>query len=300
MGAARCEVHAFDDSRRFGSALARAMHASLRAVRVHRFPDGESRVRVHAPCRVGAVLVRSLDAPAAKLLETLLAADALRRAGAPRVTMVAPYLPYMRQDTVFEPGDAISQRVVGDLLGRAFDRVVTVEAHLHRIRRLDEVFPCPARSLPAAPAIAAWLRRSAPRALLVGPDEESAPWIRALARAAGREWVVARKLRLGDARVRVELPPMPSRPAARHAVIVDDIASSGATLAATARALRRAGVERVQVVVVHALFAAGARRRIERAGVARIVSCDTVVHASNAIRVAPLVARALMRRAGEG
>ncbi len=287
------EVHAFDDARRFGAALARATGSPLRRVRVHRFPDGESRVRVRAPLGASAVLVRSLDAPDAKLVETLLAADALRRAGAPRVTLVAPYLPYMRQDAVFEPGDAISQRVVGDLLGRGFDRVVTVEAHLHRIRRLGEVFPCPARSLAAAPAVAAWLRRAAPNALVVGPDEESAPWVRAIARAAGAPWLVATKRRLGDARVRVELPPLPSRSERQSAVIVDDIAASGATLAATARALRRVGAQRVWVIVVHALFAAGALARIERAGATRVVSCDTVVHRSNAIRVAPLVARAL-------
>jgi ribose-phosphate pyrophosphokinase len=293
------ELHAFDDTRRFGAALARATGAPLRAVAVHRFPDGESRVRVRAPSRAGAVLVRSLDAPDAKLVETLLAADALRRAGAPRVTLVAPYLPYMRQDAVFEPGDAISQRVVGDLLGRAFDRVLTVEAHLHRIGRLGEVFACPARSLSAAPAVAAWLRRAAPRALVVGPDEESTPWVRAIAGAAGVSWLVAAKRRLGDARVRVELPRLPARRLPRSAVIVDDVAASGATLAATARALRRAGAERVWVVVVHALFAAGALARIERAGVTRVVSCDTVAHRSNAIRVAPLVARALAGPTGE-
>ncbi|MCU0668415.1 MAG: ribose-phosphate diphosphokinase [Myxococcota bacterium] len=300
MPRARFEVHAFDDTRRFGAALARATGAPLRRVRVHRFPDGESRVRVRAPLRASAVLVRALDVPDAKLVETLLAADALRRAGAPRVALVAPYLPYMRQDAVFEPGDAISQRVVGDLLGRGFDRVVTVEAHLHRIRRLGEVFACPALSVPAAPAIAAWLRRTVPRALVVGPDEESAPWVRAIARAARVPWRVAAKRRLGDARVQVEVPPLPGLRAPRHAVIVDDIAASGATIAATARALRRAGVLRVSVVVVHALFARGALARIGRAGVTRVVSCDTVVHPSNAIRVAPLVARALAGSSGEG
>lgn len=299
MRHARFELHAFDDSRRFGAALARETGARLHCVRVHRFPDGESRVRVRAPTLANAALVRSLDAPDAKLVETLLAADALRRAGARRVTLVAPYLPYMRQDTVFAPGDAISQRVVGDLLGRGFDRVLTVEAHLHRIRRLGEVFPCPARSLPAAPAIAQWLRRAAPRALVVGPDAESAPWVRALARAAQVPWLVAAKRRLGDAHVRVEVPAWPQRRAPALAVIVDDIASSGATLAATARALRHAGAGRVWVVVVHALFATGALSRIGRAGVTRIVSCDTVAHPSNAIRVAPLVARALAGRAEE-
>jgi len=187
----------------------------------------------------------------------------------------------------------VSQRVVGAVLGRAFDRVLTVEAHLHRIRRLGEVFPCAARSLPAAPALGAWCRRHAASALLVGPDAESAPWLRALSRESGLAYVVGRKQRRGDRSVRVELPALPP---ARRALLVDDVASSGATLASAARALRRAGVERVEALVVHALFAPGALARLRRAGLARVVSCDTIPHRSNRIGVAPLVARALEGR----
>jgi ribose-phosphate pyrophosphokinase len=285
------ELHAFPDSSGFARRLARALGSSGPApVRVHRFPDGESRVLVRAPAARRVVLVRSLHDPDRKLVEVLLAADALRRAGARHLTLVAPYLPYMRQDAVFRAGDAISQRVVGALLGNACERLLTVEAHLHRVSRLDRVVPCAARSIPAAPAIAAWLARRAPGAWVVGPDEESEPWVRALARAARTRWAVGAKRRLGDRRVAVRLPRLAG---ARHAVLVDDVAASGATLAAAARALRRAGVERVDAVVVHALFPGGALARVRRAGVARIASCDTIPHPSNAIRVAPLVAAAL-------
>ena len=107
---------------------------------------------------VEAILVQSFNDPDRKLMPALLAADALRRAGASRVTLVAPYLAYMRQDRVFRSGEPISQRVFGQCLGRAFDRVLTVEAHLHRTHRLSDVTGR-ARSLSAAPAIARWLVR---------------------------------------------------------------------------------------------------------------------------------------------
>jgi ribose-phosphate pyrophosphokinase len=236
------------------------------------------------------VVVRSLFNPNAKLIETILAADALRQAGAQRVTLVAPYLPYMRQDAVFSAGEPISQRAVGALLGRDFDAVLTLEAHLHRVFELSEVIPGRARSVSAAPAIAAFLGRRRRGLLLVGPDEESRPWIQAVASTAGVDWLVGEKTRLGDQSVQIRFPKIP---AVHRAVLLDDIASSGITLAAGARALRRAGVATVEAVVVHALFAPGALGRIRAAGITRIASCDTVPHPTNAIRTAPLLAEAL-------
>jgi len=283
-------IHVFPDSLAFGRRLGRAAHLPTARVALHRFPDGESLVRIQRPAGQHAVVVRSLSNPNAKLIETILSADALRQAGAQRVTLVAPYLPYMRQDAVFSPGEPISQRAVGALLGRDFDAVLTVEAHLHRVFELSEVIPGRARSISAGPAIAAFLARRRRGLLLVGPDEESRPWVQAVAANARVAWVVGEKTRLGDRSVRIHFPAIPT---ARRAVLLDDIASSGTTLAAAARALRRAGVKTVEAVVVHALLAPGALGRLRAAGVKRITSCDTIPHKTNAIYTADLVAPAL-------
>ncbi len=283
-------VHAIADSARFARRLARSLEAPFAPVRTHPFPDGETLVRVSHRAGVEAILVQSFDGPDRKLMPALLVADALRRAGARRVTLVAPYLAYMRQDSVFRSGEPISQRVFGECLGRAFDRVLTVEAHLHRTRRLGDVVPGRARSLSAAPAIARWLARRGGGAIAAGPDEESEPWIRAVARAAGVRWVVGVKRRLGDRRVRVRFPELPR---GARAVVIDDIASSGATIAAAVRALRERGVRTVDAAVVHAIFAPGALDLIRRAGARTVVSCDTVEHPTNMIQCAPLVSAAL-------
>ena len=289
--ATRPVVHALGDSARFARRLARSLDVPFVPVRTHSFPDGETLVRVTHRAGAEAVLVQSFNDPDRKLMPALLVADALHRAGARRVTLVAPYLAYMRQDRIFRPGEPISQRVFGQCLVRAFDRVLTVEAHLHRTHRLGDVMASRARSLSAAPAIAQWLaRRGGGGAVAVGPDEESEPWIRAVARAAGVRWVVGVKRRLGDRRVCVRFPELPR---GARAVVIDDIASSGATIAAAVRALRERGVRTVDAAVVHAIFAPGALDLIRRAGARTVVSCDTVEHPTNRIQCAPVVSAAL-------
>jgi ribose-phosphate pyrophosphokinase len=290
------ELHAFPDSLVFTRKLGAALGRSVERITLHHFPDWESLVRVRATRDAPAIVVRSLDDPNAKLVELLLAADALRRAGASELTLVAPYLAYMRQDRVFSPGEPISQRVVGALLGSAFDRVLTVEAHLHRVKELAEVFPCRAESLPAAPVLAQWLREHAATALLVGPDEESEAWVERVAALAGLPFTVGRKRRRGDAEVELALPPLPS--GATRAVLVDDIASTGGTLAACAGALRRAGVAEVEALVVHAVFAAGSLAALAEAGIARVASTDTIPHPTNQLEVAALLAAALAGEEG--
>lgn len=287
-------VYSFADSASFATRVARLCALPHQRLEEHSFPDGESLIRAPAVVAPEALLVRTLDRPNAKLVEILLAADALRRAGAESVTLLAPYLPYMRQDAVFAAGDPLSQRVVGAVLAASFDAVLTVEAHLHRTRRLSRIAGRRSRSLSAAEPIRRWVARHARGAFLVGPDVESTPWIRAIA-GAELPYAVGYKSRRGDRSVEIDLPALPP---GDRAVIVDDIASSGATLAMAAELLRRHGVAHIDAVVVHAIFSPGAEEAIRSAGVARIASSDSVVHSTNAFSVASVIAAALLETPG--
>lgn len=287
-------VYFFEETSQLANATASLLGLPVAPVVQHRFPDGESLVRVESEGVDRALLFCSLDRPNEKLVEVLLAADAIRRQGVQEVTLVAPYLAYMRQDRIFHPGEPLSQRVIAGLLDSAFDEVLTVEAHLHRIRSLKEVFACRADSLSAAEPIASWLEQRETSDLLVGPDSESEPWIRSIAERIGMRWIVGEKVRSADRQVAVELPPTPAD--VRSAWIVDDIASSGATLEAAAGILVNRGVSNVGAVIVHALFSDETLSRLSRAGIEPIVSTDSIRHASNAISLAPLIADQITNR----
>ncbi|MGE4218275.1 MAG: ribose-phosphate pyrophosphokinase-like domain-containing protein, partial [Alphaproteobacteria bacterium] len=165
-------LFAFADSLDPARRLAAALGLPCVEIELHRFPDGESRVRVPEAAEA-ALLYRSLDRPNDKLVDLLLAASSLRDSGTARLTLVAPYLCYMRQDMAFRPGEAVSQRAVCGFLDRLFDAVVTVEPHLHRIDSLAAVFPtAQAAALSATGLLAEALRTDGvdPATVLVGPD----------------------------------------------------------------------------------------------------------------------------------
>jgi ribose-phosphate pyrophosphokinase len=130
--------------------------------------------------------------------------------------------------------------------------------------------------------------------LLVGPDEESAQWVAQAAARHGLDYAMCSKVRHGDRDVVIELPTTPVT--GRAVVLLDDVASSGHTLAQAARALLAAGAATVDVAVTHALFAEGAVPLILDAGVNEIWSTDCIPHPSNVVAMAPLIAAALLKQ----
>jgi ribose-phosphate pyrophosphokinase len=207
---------------------------------------------------------------------------------------MAPYLCYMRQDTAFQRGEAISQKVVGRLFAGAFDRIVTVDAHLHRTKDIREVFPgIAADNLPAMSAVADALRAGLdPRTVIIGPDAESRPWVSDLAGRLGLHYVLAQKTRRGDCSVEIKFE-FPHVLSGRPALVVDDIVSSGGTVEACATALVRAGAYPIDVVVTHALFPMELSDQLLASGIRSIRSTSSVPHPTNAIVLDSLLAEAL-------
>lgn len=261
-------------------------------VAVRRFPDGESLVRLPEALPEQVIFCLSLDDPNPKLIELELAAQTARELGAHRLTLVAPYLCYMRQDSAFHPGEAVSQRIIGALLARHFETVITVDAHLHRTHDLSAAVPVErAVNLSAAAVIGDWLAARGGQPVLIGPDEESAQWVGTAAAVGGFDWGVAHKDRFGDRDVRVQLPDI--NVGGRDIVLVDDVASTGHSLAAAARQLRDRGARSIAVAVTHALFVGDALDQLRDAGVSEIHSTDSVPHATNSLALDALLASAL-------
>ena len=284
----------FEDELNGASRLAQAAHLPARMIERHRFPDGEIKLRLPETLPARVVMFRTLNDPNDKLVELLLVAQTARTLGATHLTLVAPYLAYMRQDMAFLPGEAISQRIVGKFLAELFDAVITVDPHLHRVRTLQEAVPLEhAIVLSGAPLLADWIAVRRQNPVLIGPDEESAQWLALAAARHGFDHAVCRKLRHGDRDVEVALPDVALT--GRQVVLLDDVASTGHSVACAAKLLLAAGAESVDVAVTHALLSGDALQMMQDAGIGEVWSTDCIAHTSNVVSMASDLAAALDR-----
>ncbi|MCA8913910.1 MAG: ribose-phosphate diphosphokinase [Planctomycetes bacterium] len=257
------------------------------------FPDGEEYVRLRGSLRgADLYIVNSLYPPNDETLACLIAADAARSLGARRVTLIAPYLAYMRQDKRFRAGEAVSSRTVAGLISDRFDRLITIDPHLHRYKSLSEIYSIPTRVLHADKAIADWIGRKVKLPVLVGPDSESRQWVSQVAGLCDAPFGVMRKKRFSSTKVKSSgLDAKLVR--GRDVLVLDDIISSGHTMAGVIEQALKLGAATAAGVGVHGLFVPGARKLLKGAGASRVVTCNTVANPTARIDIAPLIARAI-------
>ena len=255
------------------------------------FPDGESYLRVLSPVRGhDVVILCGLEHPDPRFLPLSFLVSTLREMGAARVGLVAPYLAYMRQDKRFQEGEGVTSRYFARLLSQQFDFIATVDPHLHRYHALSDIYSIPSRVEHAASLLAGFVRDQA-NGFLVGPDEESEQWVSDMAGRAGRPRGGGRKVRSGDRQVQVTLPDL-THLAGRQPILMDDVISSGMTMARALEALAEQGFNASICAGIHGLFADTADQMLEQLG-AQLVTTNTISHRSNQLDAGPMLARAV-------
>lgn len=171
------------------------------------FPDGETYIRVHTNVyNKEAVIVCTLHLPNDKIFPLYFLSKNLKDLGAKKITLVAPYLAYMRQDKKFNPGEAITSAYFAKFLSSFTDEIITIDPHLHRIHTMSEIYSVPCKVLHASILISKYIKEKIATPLLIGPDSESEQWVSEVAKNAGAPYIILQKERLGDENVRVTVP----------------------------------------------------------------------------------------------
>ena len=283
-------LFSFPDQIALGTTLSAQTGFETGAWEMRRFPDGDSYVRILSDIkRKDAVILCSLNQPDDKIMPLIFLARSLKELGCPKVTLIAPYLGYMRQDKRFKEGEAITSTIFASLLSGFIDALVTIDPHLHRHKTLEEIYSCACVPLSAAPLMAPWIAEHVAAPLLIGPDGESEQWVSQIAAQLKAPFVILEKRRQGDRDVSISLPAIDAF-AGRTPVLVDDIISTATTMITTIGLLCQHGFAAPVCLATHGVFADDSYEKLRQAGGARIVTANTLPHASNGMDVAPILA----------
>jgi ribose-phosphate pyrophosphokinase len=257
------------------SKVAAAMGAVLGECQIQTFPDDELQVDLQAEVAGRDVyLVQPLAPPGAGfLLESLLMADACRRRDAARLTAVVTYMGYARQDRRVTGREALGARVVADMLASRFDRVLAVDLHNPSI---EGFFSVPLRHISAVPLLAEAMGAAGIEDhVVVAPDLGAAKLARRYAALLDLPVAYIHKERLGGRNVRVA--GITGRVAHRRPLLVDDMISTGGTLASAVQALLAAGcTPPVTLAASHGLFVGPAAANLARLPLARVLVTDSL------------------------
>lgn len=273
--------------------VARKKKAKYLPLQVNKFPDGETKLRVPAVVKgKDVVIITSMyPNPDNAMIELIFAIKTAKRLGAKKVTIVAPYLAYMRQDKEFHSGECISARVMGELLSVA-DRVFAIDPHLHRIKKLKDVFKTNAKAITADPVLANYIKKTHKNAILIGPDWESSQWAAEIAKSIGLKSVILKKKRYTPTKVRIQITGDKSVFKGRDVVIVDDIISTGNTMIEPIKQLKKIGAKNITCIGVHGIFVKNALPRLRKLGV-KVITTNTIPNKVSKIDVASVIAKVL-------
>lgn len=259
--------------------VAKELGIELSPVEVHTFPDGEKRIRVidHVVDEE-TVVIQPTSTPAPEnYMELFFIIDALQRSGAKSLTVVIPYLGYQRQDHVFRDGEAVSLDVIVKMLeALKINKIIAFD--LHTIRIVD-IFNTPIAHLSALPIFAEKIKKEGwnkNNTVLVSPDMGGIRRIKQLSALLDDMpfGAIEKDRNLATGEVSVEGAHGLDTP--DRAIIVDDMISSGGTIALASGFLKGRGVKEIYVFATHAVFSESSKKILQEAALNKVFVADTL------------------------
>jgi ribose-phosphate pyrophosphokinase len=269
--------------------------------RLRRFPDGEINVKIEDSMRGHDVFVIQPTSPPVNehLFELFIILDALRRASAGRVTAVIPYYGYARKERKTQPREPISAKLVANFLTLAgADRLLLFDLHAEAI---EGFFDVPTDHLSPHRIFAEYLKTlNLHHITIVAPDAGGGRRAEAVANDLNAPIAFGYKRRASDDEV--EMIAVSGDVKGRDCVVVEDIITTGGTIAKLATALRTQGANKVLVAATHPVLSGNAVERLKKADIDQVIVTDSVPIPPEkqdplitVLSVAPLLAEAIIR-----
>ncbi|CAN5149997.1 ribose-phosphate diphosphokinase [soil metagenome] len=234
------------------------------------------------------------------LMEQLIMVDAAKRASAKRITVVAPFYPYARQDKKGRGREPISARLVADLFKAAgADRIMSVDLHAAQIQGF---FDGPVDHLFAMPVLLKYFKEKLDPSTLtvVSPDMGRVKVADNWSDKLGAPLAIIHKRRDPQVHNEVSVHEIVGDVAGRTCLLVDDLIDTGRTIVKAAEALKAAGATNVVVAATHAVFSEPAVDLLQHAAIDEVVVTDTLplpeakrFPSLTILPIAPLIASAI-------
>jgi len=272
-------------SQQLSKELAKSLKGTLAKVEIKRFPDDECYVRIDDDLDGEDVFLVQTTWPDKNIIELFLLQDAIKEFDVSSLTTVVPYFGYARQDKQFKPGEPISARALAKLIQLKTDEFMTVDVHAPTV--IDWFEDVSAKNVPGYPAVGRFLKGKGIQ-LVLSPDEGRAENAKRVADVVGCEADFLVKERLDGETINIT--PKSLEVNGKKVAIVDDIISTGGTIAKAAESLKEQGASRILAVCTHGVFAGEALKKL-RAVCDEICSTDTIENPTTCISVASEIAR---------
>ena len=248
-----------------------------------RFPDNEFYFRILDDIKGKKILIVQTTYPDPNLVELFIIQNAVEEAKAKKITVIIPYYGYARQDKKFQEGEAISAKAMAGLISLNADQVITVDPHKEHI--LD-FFSTSAYSCTAIPEIAKYLKKKKID-MILAPDKGALDRAKQVSEIINCNFDYMEKTRI-DGNI-VEMKPKKLQVKNKNVAIVDDIISTGGTMALAIKELKKQGAKKVYVACTHGLFAGDSIKKLEVVGCDEIISTDTVQSKYSKVKIAPCI-----------
>ena len=282
--------------------VAEILQTELVPVTAYDFANGETFVRYEGSVRgVDAFIIQAHPNPINHwVMEQLLMVDAMKRASAKRITVVAPFFPYARQDKKHKGREPISARLLTDLYRTAgADRLMSVDLHSPQIQGF---FDGPVDHLWALPILADYVgeKFGTDKLTVVSPDSGRVRVADIWADRLATPLAIVHKRRDPDKPNQVQVNEIVGQVEGRDCLIVDDMIDTGGTILAAAKALKENGAARVIVAATHAVFSPPASERLSDPVIDAVVVTNTLpitpdkeFETLHVLSIAPLIAKAI-------
>ena len=250
--------------------ISTALKLPIIETQTKRFPDGELYIRILEDIKNEEILIVQTTYPDENIIELFLLLDAVKRAKAKNITVIIPYFGYARQDKQFKNGEPISAAALARLIGTLADKIITVDPHKEHI--LD-FFTIPAKSVSAVKPIATYLKEKQIE-LVLAPDHGALDRAKQAANYLECDVDYLEKTRLDGSTI--SITPKNLEVSGKTVTIIDDIISTGGTMAEAIKQLHSQDVKKIYVACTHGLFAGSAIKKLQESGCEEIIATDTI------------------------